>query len=52
VSVQITVSRAPGKGFMANRRNTPTWLWPPPINTMSRSTGEVVVCIQSAPSSS
>ena len=39
MSVQITVMRKPGSGFMANLRNTPTWLWPPPTSTKSRNTG-------------
>src|SRR5690554_5419309 len=32
---------------MANRRSTPIWLWPPPISTMSLSTGCAVSFIRS-----
>src|SRR3990167_2641544 len=41
----MRVRRTPGSGCMAKWCSTPTWLWPPPTSTMSRTMGEAGVCI-------
>jgi hypothetical protein len=34
---------------MAKARNTTTWLWPPPISTISRNTGLALVNMAQLP---